>query len=54
MAGRHKGAAPIQGRLGVIAVAPGDHLPGVGRIETIRRQDGRWVAVTSKGLIVTR
>jgi len=48
------GAALIQGRLGVIAVEPGDHLPGLGRIENIRRQDGRWVVVTSKGLIVTR
>ena len=32
----------------------GDSLPGLGRIETIRRQDGRWVVVTSRGLIVSR
>lgn len=52
--GVSNGAALIQGRLGVIAVEPGDHLPGLGRIENIRRQDGRWVVVTTKGLIVTR
>jgi hypothetical protein len=51
----YNGAALIQGRLGsVVEVEPGDTLPGLGRIETIRRQDGRWVVVTSKGLIVAR
>jgi hypothetical protein len=29
-------------------------VPGLGRIDAIRRQDGRWVVVTSKGLIVAR
>jgi hypothetical protein len=28
-------------------------LPGLGRIEAIRRQDGRWVVVTSKGTITS-
>jgi hypothetical protein len=51
----YNGAALIQGRLGgVMEVEPGDNLPGLGRIETIRRQNGRWVVVTSKGLIVAR
>jgi hypothetical protein len=50
----YNGAALIQGRLGVIEVEPGDTLPGLGRVETIRRQDGRWVVVTTKGLIVSR
>ena len=27
-------------------------VPGLGRIEAIRKQDGRWVVVTSKGLIL--
>jgi hypothetical protein len=49
----YDGAALIQGRMGVIEVAPGDFLPGGGRVEGIRRQDGRWVVVTSKGLIVS-
>jgi hypothetical protein len=50
----YNGAALIQGRLGVIEVERGDTLPGLGRIENIRRQDGRWVVVTSKGLILAR
>ena len=40
-------------RLGFYEVVPGANLPGVGRVETIRRQDGRWVVVTPKGLIVS-
>lgn len=35
-------------------VMPGIPLPGVGRVETIKRQDGRLVVVTSKGLIVAQ
>jgi hypothetical protein len=50
----YNGTALIQGRLGVIEVEPGDTLPGLGRVENIRRQDGRWVVVTTKGLIVSR
>jgi hypothetical protein len=52
--GVHNGAAVIRGRVGLVQVEPGDRLPGLGRIETIRRQDGRWVVVTSRGLIVAR
>jgi hypothetical protein len=48
------GTALIQGRIGLVEVEPGDSLPGLGRIETIRRQDGHWVVVTSRGLIVPR
>jgi hypothetical protein len=51
----YNGAALIQSRLGgVMEVEPGDNLPGLGRIEAIRRQDGKWVVVTSKGLIASR
>jgi hypothetical protein len=51
----YNGAALIQGRLGgVMEVEPGDNLPGLGRVETIRRQNGKWVVVTSRGLIVAR
>jgi hypothetical protein len=53
--GVYNGAALIQGRLGgVVEVMPGDNLPGLGRIENIKRQDGRWVVVTSKGVIFAR
>ena len=51
----YNGAALIQSRVGgVMQVEPGDNLPGLGRVEAIRRQDGKWVVVTSKGLIASR
>jgi hypothetical protein len=48
----YRGAALVEGRYGIIEIEPGDHLPGVGRVEEIKRQDGRWVVVTPRGLIV--
>jgi hypothetical protein len=48
------GGALIEGRDGLYEVYAGDPIPGVGRVDAIRRQDGRWVVVTSKGLIVSR
>jgi hypothetical protein len=50
----YDGAALIEGRHGIIEVEPGITAPGLGRIEAIRRQDGRWVVVTARGLIVQR
>lgn len=48
------GGALIEGRGGLYEVYAGDPIPGIGRVDAIRRQDGRWVVVTSKGLIVAR
>jgi hypothetical protein len=48
------GGALIEGRHGMFEVYAGDPVPGLGRVDAIRRQDGRWVVVTSKGLIVAR
>ncbi len=49
-----RGVAVIQGRrMGAFEVEAGDVVPGVGRIESIRRQDGRWVVLTSNGLITS-
>jgi hypothetical protein len=48
------GVALIEGRRGIFEVYAGDLVPGAGRVDAIRRQDGRWVVVTSKGLIVGR
>ena len=48
------GGALIEGRHGMYEVYAGDPVPGLGRIDAIRRQDGRWVVVTSRGLIVAR
>ena len=48
------GGALIANRRGTYEVYAGDFIPGLGRIDAIRKQDGRWVVVTSKGLIVAR
>lgn len=47
-----RGTALIEGRMGVIEVDQGDFVPGLGRVDAIRKQDGRWVVVTSKGIIM--
>jgi hypothetical protein len=48
------GGALIESRQGLYEVYAGDAIPGLGRIDAIRRQDGRWVVVTDKGLVVPR
>jgi hypothetical protein len=48
------GFALIESRRGMYEVYAGDPIPGLGRVDAIRKQDGRWVVVTSKGLIVAR
>jgi hypothetical protein len=48
------GGALIEGRQGIYEVYAGDPVPGLGRVDAIRRQDGRWVVVTTKGLVVAR
>jgi hypothetical protein len=50
----YDGVALIKGRAGLIEVWPGDTLPQIGRIEAIRKQDGHWVVVTSRGIIRDR
>jgi hypothetical protein len=41
----------VESRGELFAVAPGVPLPGLGRVETIRREGNSLVVVTSKGLI---
>jgi hypothetical protein len=48
------GTAIVQGRMGLVEIEVGDPLPGGGRVEAIRRENGRWVVITSRGLILTR
>jgi hypothetical protein len=38
---------------GVFDVTAGGMIPGLGRVETIKRQDGQWIVVTARGLIST-
>jgi hypothetical protein len=48
----YRNAALIQGaKIGVMEVSPGDNVPGLGRIHSIRQQDGHWVVFTSRGII---
>jgi hypothetical protein len=47
------GRALIESRYGaVFEVAAGSVLPGLGRIDAVKRQDGQWVVVTAHGVIV--
>jgi hypothetical protein len=46
-------SALVEGRYGVVEIEPGDLVPGLGRIQEIKRQDGHWVVVTSRGLVVS-
>jgi hypothetical protein len=49
-----RGTALIEGRMGIIEVDQGDIVPGLGRIDAIRKQaDGRWVVITTRGLIMS-
>jgi hypothetical protein len=43
----------VQGHGDVYQVVPGAPLPGLGRVEQIKRQNGRWMVVTPKGIIVS-
>ena len=50
-----RGHALVASRFGgVFDVTAGSMLPGLGHVQTIRRQDGQWVVVTDKGLISER
>jgi hypothetical protein len=47
-----RGRALVASRNGIFEAAPGLNLPGLGQVESVRRQDGQWVVVTERGLIV--
>ncbi len=49
------GRALVENRFGgVFEVAPGAVLPGAGRVDAVKRQDGQWVVVTARGIITER
>jgi len=43
----------VQGHGEIYQVVPGAPLPGLGPVEQIKRQEGRWVVVTPKGIIIS-
>ena len=45
-------AAVLEGPRGLIAVGPGDTIPGIGQVQAIVRSGKRWVVATSKGVIM--
>jgi hypothetical protein len=45
------GVAMVDGRYGTQEVAPGDYIPGAGRVLRIERRGGNWYVVTSRGAI---
>jgi hypothetical protein len=49
----HDGLVYVEGNGEIYEVVPGAPLPGLGPVEQIRRQDGRWVVVTPRGIIVS-
>lgn len=48
------GGAIVSGPDGLYEAYPGDPLPGIGRVDAVRYQDGRWAVITPKGIIVRR
>ncbi|HET9718020.1 MAG TPA: hypothetical protein VFP60_17730 [Pseudolabrys sp.] len=51
--GTRDGYVYVEGHGDIYQVVPGAPLPGLGPVEQIKRQDGRWMVVTSKGIIVS-
>jgi hypothetical protein len=47
----YRGVAVVEGRRGLLEVAPGDTLPGAGRVRAIERRNRQWVVVTTSGVI---
>ncbi len=48
------GRALIESRYGgIFDVGAGSMLPGLGRVDSIRRQDGQWLVLTARGTITS-
>jgi hypothetical protein len=47
------GMALVQGHGEVYQAVLGAPLPGLGPVQTIKREDGRWMVVTPRGIIVS-
>jgi gas vesicle protein len=43
----------VQGHGDIYQVVPGANLPGIGPVQSITQQDGRWVVLTPRGIIVS-
>ncbi len=47
------GMAVVDSRFGPQQVAPGDFIPGAGRVLRIERRGGGWFVLTSRGVIAS-
>jgi hypothetical protein len=48
------GHALVESRYGgLFAVSAGSVLPGIGRVDMIKRQDGHWLVLTARGTITS-
>jgi hypothetical protein len=48
----YDGRAIVEGRNGMLfRVGPGSNVPGLGRVETIKHENGKVVVVTASGII---
>lgn len=47
----YRGVALVEGRRGLVEAVPGTYLPGAGRVRSIKRRSGKWIVVTSRGVI---
>jgi hypothetical protein len=48
------GRALVESRTGgIFDVGAGSVLPGVGRVDSIKRQDGQWLVLTARGTITS-
>jgi hypothetical protein len=48
------GIVAVEGHGEIYEIGIGAPLPGLGPVEQIKRQDGRWVVLTPKGMIVSQ
>jgi hypothetical protein len=48
------GRALVQGNGGYFEVVPGSQLPGLGLVQRIVKEDGRWMVLTRNAVIVAR
>jgi len=49
----HDGVAYVEGHGEIYEAVLGVPLPGLGPVQTIKREDGRWIVVTPRGIIVS-
>ncbi len=47
------GYVDVENHGDIYQVVPGAPLPGLGPVEQVKRQDGRWMVVTPRGIIVS-